>query len=70
MRREFVFRKHSAAPRRFRLTATRVRREVIFDGPAAVESDVPRFDYRMRFSLEEAQILLALLTQAVATAAR
>lgn len=74
MRRDF-FVLEDGEQVRFRCTATRVRREVILDAPAppgsleeAAAGD--RYVHRMRFGLEEAQALVALLIEAIAVASR
>jgi hypothetical protein len=67
MRKDMIFKEGSSSPVRYRVTATRVRREVIIDGPITVDPE-PGFDYRMRFTLPEAEAFLSLLLEAVLTA--
>ena len=67
MRRDLVFNQGTAEEARFRVTATRVRREVIVDAPVQVDCYSGQH-YRMRFALAEAEAFLALILEAVATA--
>jgi hypothetical protein len=67
MRKDLILNEGTGDQVRFRFTATRVRREVIVDAPVTAEVQ-PGFHYRMRFTLDEARAVLALLTEAVASA--
>lgn len=73
MRRDLIFNEGTAEQARFRVTATKVRREVIVDAPVPpgglrefVGGD--RVAHRMRFTVEEAEAFLALLLEAVSVA--
>lgn len=67
MRKDWIVNKGSGEEAKFRVTATRVRREVIIDAP--VSGGVPDgHHYRMRFTLQEAESFLSLILEAVVAA--